>query len=131
MVEGLEGRVALERSTMLYDRAKDTLRAAHYAILIPGFLAGVVVGLFFTPSLQDSTRLAVTLAILAPILTFLAIIYNPFFSIVSALTYLRARRASGESLKAVLERFEGEVLPESHWQLRVRSRIRSQIEASR
>lgn len=55
------------------------------------------------------------------------VLMGPFFAVINALTYLRARRAPGEPLDKALADFERAVLPESHWKLAERERVATPI----
>jgi len=70
-------------------------------------------------------------AIQGPITAIGMVLLAPFLAVVSALTYLRALKAAGESPDDVLRRFEQEILPPSHWKLATRERILTQIDATR
>ena len=59
------------------------------------------------------------------------VLLAPLLAVISALTYLRARRALGEPLDRAFEEFERAVLPESHWRLAERERVATQIASRR
>ena len=91
-----------------------------------GAVIGVSVGLserFMGPGIG--------LGWIAPFIAILFVLAGSFLSLVGALTYMRARRASGEPLDQALADFERSVLPPSHWQVAQRDQVRRQIELTR
>src|SRR5262249_50496664 len=52
------------------------------------------------------------------------LLVTPLTTIMTALLYLKTRRAGGEALKDVIEEFDNQELPRSKWQARMRSRSR-------
>jgi hypothetical protein len=130
MIEGLHGREAMRRSALL---ARASGRALQ-AVMIASFAIGAVFGLSLAAVVTMIPRDLPAWAfgtIAANLLTLCMIFLAPVLSVVSALAYLRALKAAGESPNDVLRRFEREVLPPSHWSRAARERILTQIDATR
>jgi hypothetical protein len=86
-----------------------------------------IAGAVGVASLATRMPAQVALGTLALLFALAFVLIGPFFAVVNALTYLRARRSAGEPLDKALAEFERAVLPESHWQLAERERVATLI----
>ncbi len=130
MMEGRSGQSALDRAALLAKASGRALQAVTVGSLGFGLVVGIVLGLLslaLPRGLPPWASASIQSLAITPTFVFLA----PFLSVVSALTYLRALKAAGESPDDVLRRFEQEILPPSHWKLASRERILTQIDATR
>lgn len=129
VVEGLEGPEALKRGETL---ARGNTAMGPVKVLLgligagAGFFGGFAMGVL---ARKFSPEVAVGMIGMLSALAF--ILLGPFFAVVNALTYLRARRALGEPLDRALAEFERSVLPENHWKLGERERIATLIASGR
>lgn len=130
IMEGRAGAAAFERSSLLARASGRALQAVTVATFGIGALFGMGFALFAL-TLPGGLPEWATASIQAVALSLTLVVLGPFLSVVSALTYLRALKAAGESPDDVLRRFEREILPASHWTLASRERILTQIEATR
>lgn len=94
--------------------------------VVAGMCGGAAIGL-----LARRVGPEVALGMLAVFFALAFVLLGPFLAVVSALTYLRARRALGEPLDKALVDFERAVLPESHWRLAERERVATLIASQR
>ena len=129
VVEGLAGKQAIKRCSEL------NAGGAHIgplrALLVGlGVTIGVVGSLGFV-ILSRWFPKEVAIGSLGILFALSFVVFAPFVSVISALTYLRARRALGEPLDRALADFERAVLPESHWRLGARGRVATLIESRR
>jgi serine/threonine protein kinase len=125
VVEGLSADQAMARSTLLAQQAGSELapRAFMVAIsVVSSVAAGIGFGL-----LARRLPAEVVLGMLGLFFALGWILMAPFFAVINALTYLRARRSRGEPLDKALADFEHAVLPESHWKLAERERVATLI----
>jgi hypothetical protein len=125
VVEGLTSKEAFVRSEALA-KAAGSERGARVAIIVVSVMIGAVTG----AAIGLLSRLlpgAVVLGMLGVFLALLWVLLAPFFAVINALTYLRARRSLGEPLDKALAEFERAVLPESHWKLAERERVATLI----
>lgn len=130
MMEGRAGSTAVARSRMLAKASGRALRAVTAASFALGGAVGgglSFVTLFLPRGMPEWTRGPV----INPVVMSTLVVLAPFLAVVSALTYLRALKAAGESPDDVLRAFEREILPESHWTRAARERILTQIDATR
>ena len=130
MMEGRSGPRALERAALLAKASGRALEAATLGSVGLGLVFGIILGLLslaLPRGLPPWASASIQSLAITPMFVFL----GPFLSVVSALTYLRALKAAGESPDDVLRRFEQEILPPSHWKLASRERILTQIDATR
>lgn len=130
VMEGRSGKAALERSAELAGASGRALKAVMVATMGLGFLAGAGFGML-SIALPRGLPTWAFAAIQVNVITLGMTTLAPFLSIVSALTYLRALKANGESPDDVLRAFEREILPPSHWKLATRERILTQIDSTR
>jgi hypothetical protein len=130
MMEGRSGAGAFDRAALLAKASGRALQAVTAASMGLGLLFGIgfsLLSLALPRGLPPWAVASIQSLVITPTLLFL----GPFLSVVSALTYLRALKAAGESPDDVLRRFEQEILPPSHWKLASRERILTQIDATR
>ena len=130
MMEGRSGSRALDRAALLAKASGRALQAVTVGSLGIGLVFGILLGLLsmaLPRGLPSWAIASIQSLVITPTFVFL----GPFISVVSALTYLRALKAAGESPDDVLRRFEREILPPSHWKLASRERILTQIDATR
>lgn len=130
MVEGRTSRAALDRAATLARASGRALHAVTLVSMIIGLVFGFILsiaGLALPRGLPDWGNGPLQAVFICVAMVFLA----PFLSVVSALTYLRAIKAAGESPDDVLRSFERQILPASHWKLATRDRILTQIDATR
>lgn len=129
VVEGLEGPEALKRGETL---ARGNTAMGPIKVLLglvgagAGFFGGFAMGVLarkFSPE--------VAVGMIGMLFALAFILLGPFFAVVNALTYLRARRALGEPLDRALAEFERSVLSENHWKLGERERIATLIASGR
>lgn len=130
LVEGLTGPAALKRSAELYDLAGAALQPVQTASMIASGLLGFAIGVGGSIG-QRFMGLDAFIGASAPLLAVFFTLTAPFLSMVGSLTYLRARRATGEPLDRVLADFERSALPADHWQVAQRDQIRRQISLTR
>ncbi len=130
VVEGLGPQETLRRATLLARSSPASLRAIRLVSLGTigggGFVGGVG---FVVLSRRLSPEAALGVIGIPVALAF--VLVAPLLAVISALTYLRARRALGEPLDRALEEFERAVLPESHWRLAERERVATLIASRR
>lgn len=130
MMEGRSGASALDRAALLARASGRALQAVTVGSLGLGLIFGIILSLLslaLPRGLPPWASASIQSLAITPTFVFL----GPFLSVVSALTYLRALKAAGESPDDVLRRFEQEILPPSHWKLASRERILTQIDATR
>jgi len=125
VVEGLSAREALARSAQLAKGAGSE-RGARVLMILVGALAGIAGGAGFG-LLARRLPPEVVLGMLGVFFALAFVLMGPFFAVINALTYLRARRSLGEPLDKALADFERAVLPASHWQLAERERVATLI----
>ncbi|MEO8360696.1 MAG: serine/threonine-protein kinase [Vicinamibacteria bacterium] len=130
MMEGKFGRPALQRSQQLSKASGRALQAIFLVSIGLGGMFGLSLG-FLSAAIPRGLPEWAPGAILAPLMVIGMVFLAPGLSVVSALTYLRALKAAGESPDEVLLQFELEILPASHWKLATRERILTQIDATR
>jgi serine/threonine protein kinase len=126
MMERLKGWAAMKRSKALVKRARFTVIVTlfiQWAIpsLVSGPIAAVVTLALKALRVADAPQLTGKLVGLATAL--LTAFLVPLMSIMTALLYLKTRRAGGETLRETLSEFEEEEAPRSNWQLRMRERL--------
>jgi serine/threonine protein kinase len=129
VVEGLDLKAALTRSATLA-AGVGSERGARGAVVVVGALLGMLGGLSFG-LLARRVPGPVALGMLGLFFALAWVATAPFFAVINALTYLRARRALGEPLDKALAEFERAVLPESHWKLAERERVATLIASRR
>jgi len=125
VVEGLSPRQSLARSAQLA-RAAGGERGARVVIVALAMVAGIAGGVSFG-LLRRWLPGEVVMGMLGLFFALAWVVMAPFFAVLNALTYLRARRSSGEPLDKALAEFERAVLPESHWKLAERERVATLI----
>jgi serine/threonine protein kinase len=129
VVEGLPAKEALARAAQL---AKGAGVQPAVRLLSVGVGAGVgLCGGGGFGLLVRRMPPQVALGTLALLFALAFVLIGPFVAVVSALNYLRARRALGEPLDKALAEFERAVLPESHWKLAERERVATLIASRR
>ena len=131
MIEGRSGREALERGALLARASGRALRPIRVVTMVIGFALGVGAGLASALVSGSGLPRWASAAVQSPFIALAMAVLAPFLSVVSALTYLRALKAAGESPDDVLRTFERDILPASHWKLATRERILTQIDATR
>ncbi|MEW6732414.1 MAG: serine/threonine-protein kinase [Acidobacteriota bacterium] len=125
MMEGLQGRKALQRSKELVGRLRRTvLTVLILDAVLRGNLAGILAKMQvkLIPFLQGrpSEHLSEVLALV------FGILINPLFAITFAMLYFKTRQAGGETLKEALgQQFEETALPTTGWQRLMRERVRA------
>lgn len=129
VVEGLPAKEALARSARLATGAgsQPAVRLMTAGVGVAGGFCG---GVGFAV-LARRMPPEVALGTLALLFALAFVLIGPFFAVVNALNYLRARRALGEPLDKALADFERAVLPESHWKLAERERVATLIASRR
>jgi hypothetical protein len=90
-----------------------------------------IFGKFFGTHMKFRTQSGVTIDISQNFTQVLNVFVAPILSITSALLYLQTRRAGGETLRDVTQRFEEEDAPRSRWQQRMRERLSGYTPQSR
>ena len=129
VVEGLSGKQVMHRCSALAKSGVD-LRPLKVLLIGLGMTLGVFGSLGFAV-LARRLPPEVVLGILGIFFALAFVLFGPFVSVISALGYLRARRALGEPLDKALADFERAVLPESHWKLGERERVATLIASGR
>ncbi len=131
MIEGRSGREALERCALLARASGRALKPITVVTMMVAFAVGMGAGL--GGALLSGSGLPgwASAAVQSPFIALAMATLAPFLSVVSALTYLRALKAAGESPDDMLRKFEQEILPASHWKLAAHERILTQIDATR
>jgi serine/threonine protein kinase len=130
VVEGLTPGETLQRATMLAASSPASLRAARLSVFAAaGALCFAVAAGFIVLARRMPAEVAVGVIGIPATLAF--VVLAPLLAVISALTYLRARRALGEPLDKAFEEFERAVLPESHWRLAERERVATHIASRR
>jgi hypothetical protein len=130
VVEGLPPRQTIARATQLVASCPGPLRAARVAVILAAAsvcLGGVTALVLLSRHLPG----VVALGVIGIPASLAFVLLAPLLAVISALTYLRARRALGEPLDKAFQEFERAVLPESHWRLAERERIATQIASRR
>jgi hypothetical protein len=61
----------------------------------------------------------------------LNVLLTPLIAIVTALLYLKTRRAGGETLRDAMEQFDALEISRSRWQTRIRSRLISKLSSEK
>jgi serine/threonine protein kinase len=130
VVEGLSPRDTLRRANQLAVSSPASLRASRRAIVGAGATLGALWGAGFMLLARLLPREA-ALGVIAVPAALSFVLVAPLLAVISALTYLRARRALGEPIDKALEAFERAVLPESHWRLAERDRVATLIGSGR
>ena len=130
VVEGLGPRETLRRAALLASSSPASLRAVRLLTVGATAGAGFVGGVGFAV-LSRRLPPEAALGVIGIPITLAFVLVAPLLAVISALTYLRARRALGEPLDKALEEFERAVLPESHWQLAERERVATLIASRR
>ncbi len=130
VVEGRPPRETLRRARVLAASSQGSLRAARLAVFVLAGGVGFSTGIGFRLlARRMPAEVALGFLGIPATLTFVAL--APLIAVISALTYLRARRALGEPLDKAFGEFERAVLPESHWQLAERERVATLIASRR
>jgi hypothetical protein len=130
VVEGLTPRETLRRASLLASSSPGSLRALRLSVFAAAGTLGIVVALCFA-LLARRMPAEAALGVLGIPAALAFVLLAPLLAVISALTYLRSRRALGEPLDKAFEQFERAVLPASHWQLAERERIATQIASRR
>lgn len=130
VVEGLTPRETLRRAQLLAASSQASLRAARLAVFAAAGALGFGVAAGFI-LLAHRMPAVVAVGVMGIPGTLAFVLLVPLLAVISALTYLRARRALGEPLDRAFEEFERAVLPESHWRLAERERVATQIASRR
>jgi serine/threonine protein kinase len=122
LVENLRNRAAMRRAKELMRRARGTVIAVFMIhFLLPVITQGVIVQLLI--GITDS-RSAFTHTIGTRLALLVNILLVPLMSVMTALVYLKTRRAGGETTDELLAQFE-ESAPRTNWQQRMRERLTS------
>jgi hypothetical protein len=129
VVEGLPAKQALARSVEL-SKGAGTQRAPRLFVIAIAMSGGVLGGAGFA-LLARRLPPEVALGMLSIFFALAFVLIGPFFAVINALAYLRARRSAGEPLDRALADFERAVLPESHWKLAERERVATLIASRR
>lgn len=126
VMENLRGWQARRRSKSLVRRVKRTAVATIlFQILLPAFVGGVVsasAAILSKGTTGDaSTMLAARVNSLISLTINMFIV--PLIASMTALLYLKARQAAGETLREAMSMFEDEDTPRTRWQMRMRERL--------
>ena len=96
----------------------------HPEYVIPPFVSAL-----FLASISGSFKLNLTehrglIGQISPIITTTANVFVvPLIAVLTALLYLKARQAGGETLREAMSQFEEEDIPRTRWQMRMRERL--------
>ncbi|MFN2596333.1 MAG: serine/threonine-protein kinase [Pyrinomonadaceae bacterium] len=123
LMEGLRGRAARQRSRELVRRSRRTVILIALLNVVVPLVIQAILSKFFGTSMKFHTRSGTTIQLSQNFSQLLNIFVSPILSITSALLYLQARRAGGETLGDVTEQFEREEAPRARWQQRMRERL--------
>jgi serine/threonine protein kinase len=131
LMEGLRGREARRRSRELVRRARFTVIVISLLHLATPLVMQTLFNKLFGTTMKFRTQSGATIQLSQNFTQLLNIFVAPILSITSALLYLQTRRAGGETLRDVTERFEEEDAPRSRWQQRMRERLSGYTPQSR
>ncbi|MCA1628963.1 MAG: protein kinase [Acidobacteria bacterium] len=131
LMEGLRGREARQRSRELVRRARLTVIVISLLHLATPLVMSAIFSKLFGTTIKFRTQSGATVQISQNFSQLLNIFVAPILSITSALLYVQTRRAGGETLRDVTERFEEEDAPRSRWQQRMRERLSGYTPQSR
>jgi hypothetical protein len=131
LMEGLRGREARRRSLELVRRARFTVVVISLLHFATPLVMQAIFSKLFGTSIKFRTHSGATVQLSQNFSQLLNIFIAPILSITSALLYLQTRRAGGETLRDVTERFEEEDAPRSLWQQRMRERLSGYTPQSR
>lgn len=131
LMEGLRGREARRRSRELVRRARLTVVIISILHFATPLVMQAIFSKLFGASMKFRTHSGGTIEFSENFSQLLNIFISPILSITSALLYLQTRRAGGETLRDVTERFEEEDVPRSRWQQRMRERLSGYTPQSR
>jgi hypothetical protein len=126
VMENLRGWQARRRSKALVRRVRRTAVATIlFQILLPAVVGGVVSAsaaiLSKGTTGEASTMLAARVNSLISLTLNMFIV--PLIASMTALLYLKARQAAGETLREAMSMFEDEDTPRTRWQMRMRERL--------
>jgi hypothetical protein len=122
LVENLRNRAAMRRARELMRRARGTVIAIFMIhVLLPMFTQALIVQ-FLTGITRSRSAFTVTIG--GRLALMLNILIVPLMSVMTALVYLKTRRAGGETTDELLAQFE-ESAPRTNWQQRMRERLTS------
>ncbi len=130
VVEGLTPRETLRRASQLATSSPGSVRVARRSVFAVAGALGIGGAVGFG-LLAHRMPAEAALGVLGMPAALVFVLVAPLLAVISALTYLRARRALGEPLDRAFEEFERAVLPASHWQLAERERVATQIASRR
>jgi serine/threonine protein kinase len=131
LMEDLRGREARRRSRELVRRARLTVVIISLLHFATPLVVQAIFSKFAGTNMRFRTQSGVTIDFSQNFSQLLNIFVAPILSITSALLYLQTRRAGGETLRDVTERFEEEDAPRSRWQQRMRERLSGYTPQSR
>jgi hypothetical protein len=126
VMENLKGWRARRRSKALVRPVRLTAIATIlFQILLPAILGGLVSAQVAIVSKASTGEASTLLAarVNALISLSLNVFIVPLIASMTALLYLTARQAAGETLREAMSMFEGEDTPRTRWQMRMRERL--------
>lgn len=129
LVEGMERRAALKRSRELVKRSRRTVIFVMIVQLSIPTVIGWIIGWSVAGAAQGQAHISPR--VIEKLTPLINLFLTPLFSIMTALLYLKARQLGGESWKQSIDQFEGEEVPRSRWQQRMRSRLTMRTPSSR
>jgi serine/threonine protein kinase len=129
VMENLSGWKARRRSKALVRRVRSTAIATvaiQYAI--PIFfqaVTSVFISLILNSRHIEKQNMLLTNRIVGVMSALLNVFIVPLIASLTALLYLKARQAGGETLREAMSQFEEEDTPRTRWQMRMRERLSS------
>src|SRR5262249_31177354 len=126
IMEKLQGFAARRRSKLLVRRVRKTVIATiiiQYLIPAMFSLVFVLAVRNFLKHVDESSKERLLIAMGPIISVALNVFLAPLIAVLSALLYLKARQAGGETLREALGEFEEEDIPKTRWQRRMRERL--------
>ena len=123
LIEGLEGKAAMRRARELASRSWRTVIIVSILQFVIPVVVSLLVGRLRIGFGSNLPRNSAQRQIYQQILGLVNIFIVPLIAIVPALLYLKMRQLGGESLSAVLDRFEEVGTETREWQRRMRTRL--------
>lgn len=121
LVENLRNRAAMRRAKELMRRARMTVIVIFMIhLLLPITTQAIIVQLLVGIAENEAAFMS---AIGQRLALMLNILFVPLMSIMTALVYLKTRRAGGETTDDLLAQLEDDAAPRTHWQQRMRERL--------
>jgi hypothetical protein len=125
-MENLKGWSARRRSKTLVKRVRWTALAVVLIQFSIPMLASVIgsIGLVILLKAEGAADRGVLVERINSVgTTTLHVFIVPLIASLTALLYLKARQAGGETLREVMSQFEEEDTPRTRWQMRMRERL--------